>query len=259
MSYSGRTDFYNIPYMKAGDILIEDNERQQLQIIDGLLYAATMGGSNCIIQDASYTLSNTTSANASLLLSASGEHVITALVGKRVTVLEDPATLSLPSGGTYYIYLRTTENIDSDPTSCEVVSLTERNDSDGSILLAIVDYSGASATLDTDTGKLYLTAIQSHILDNVNPHGDTLEQSTLNVTSHLRVNGNEMYGCVYKTVTTGGPSGTAVSVTELTPRYVTAMSANASVGTITFGLGADSVTVYNSGSTGIEIVVKVEG
>lgn len=259
MSYSGQTEYYGIPYMKAGDIVNEADEHQQLQIIDGLLYAATLGGSNCIIQDAIYTLSNTTSNPCQLTLVASGDSVITALVGRRIAVVSDPVTLTLAYGSDYYIYLRTMDGIDSDPTQCEVVALTEQNDSSSMILLAIVEYSTTPAHLNTSTGKLYLTAIQAHILDNENPHGDTLIQSTLQVTDSLTVKGNAVHGCVYKTITTGGSAGVTVQIDELTPAFASAMLTDPSIGTVTFSLDVDSITVYNTGSAGIQMTVKVEG
>ena len=239
--------------MKVGDVCTEDCEKEQLQILDGLLYAATAGGSNCVIQDASYTLSDASEPSARLLLAADGDHVVVALIGMRMAVVDSPVTLQIPAGTVKYVYLRAMEDIDSDPAACEIAALSERTDSSGMILLATVDYTGSHAVLDTETGKLYLTAIQAHIIDNEDPHGETLNQT------HLNVGGNPVHGCVYRQVVTAGPAGVPLEITELTPLFASAMSPDPAVGDVTFTIADGTVTVRNSGSAGVEITVRIEG
>lgn len=259
MSYSGSTYYFSIPYMKQGDILNEEDEQRKTQIIDGLLYSATLGGSNCVIDDAVYTLSGTTSNPATLLLTSDSESVVTAIVGKRIAVVDSPVSISVPRGGFVYVYLRTLEGIDTDPTACEITGLEEEVSSDGMILLATVDYTGTHAVLDTGTGKTYLTSIQRHIEDNEDPHGGTLLQTKLEVGNELKVKGTPVHGCVYMDVTTGGTDGTVVTVEGFMPLFVSAMKTSPDVGEVYFGVQENVVTVFNTGNSGIQIKVRIEG
>lgn len=255
---SGSTQFYSIPYMCAGDYLTEVDERRKATIIDNLLYVATYGATKAVVEDCLYTLSGTTSDPCVLKLSDNGSgFVFLCIVGYRLAYRKESISFSLAKGRKYYIVVRSTSGMDVEPELCAVESLDEApQDSIDTLLLATVDYTGEQATLDTDSGKRYMSNLAAHTMDCSDPHGTDLNQT------RMTLHGHEAFPCFVSSIETGGLAGVSVPVPSgMTAVFATAVAEDLSAGNLACSISEDgtSVTVVNSGEAGVKARVRIDG
>ena len=67
-----------------------------------------------------------------------------------------------------------------------------------------------------------------------------------------------MHGSVYRTVASNGSAGVEVAVAGKTPLFVTVYPEMIGAGEIAWSINGSVVTVYNSGSTGINLNLKID-
>lgn len=261
MPYQGETEFYAIPYMTEGDILSEDEEKRRTSIIANLLYASTYGATRAIIEDPVFTLTDSTSDECTLRLSSAGsEYVFLGLVNYRLGCLKEETTFTLAKGSVWYIYASYTSSMPEDPSQCAILAEDSYVDSVSNLLLATVDYTGDEAVLDSQTGKIYMANLSSHVLDSLDPHGSTLTQTSLNVTSTLSLNGVSMRPSVIKSFTSQGETQVEVEVTELHPRFASWMSGSLLVKNVAISIDGDVLRCStNAEGAGQVVTLRVEG
>ena len=262
MAYSGSTNFYSLPYMRTGDYLTQSEEERRAKIIDNLLYVATYGASKAIIEDANYSLTDVTSPFCVLNISSiAGEYTFMAIVNYRLAYRTGSLEISLEQGSKYYIYVSANTSMDVDPTKCTIKTSTTKVTDINHLLLAIVDYTGSEAVLDTDTDKQYLTNIAAHTMDGTNPHGTTLHQNILEVTKQLLVKDQEIFPYViYEIPSSPGSSPIGISIPGMTPKFVTPMISDLDIGYVACKINSDkTISISNSGVSGKKIMLKIEG
>ena len=262
MAYSGKTKFYSIPYMRLGDYLTQSEEERRAKIIDNLLFVSTYGAAKAIIEDADYSLTNVTGSACTLnIASIAGEYTFLAIVNYRLAYREGSIQLELSKGHKHYVYVTSTSSMDIDPTKCGITTRTIPINDTGYLLLAVVDYTGEEAILDTDADKQFLTNLAAHTMDATNPHGIVLHQSTLEITNKLSVKEKEIYPYViYEIPSSPGPTPFAIEIIGMTPKFVTPMIEDLDIGYVACKINHDrTISVSNSGVTGKKIILKVEG
>lgn len=248
--------------MRTNDYLTETEEQRRAAIIDNLLYVATYGASKAIIEDASFSLTNTAGDPCTLTISSAGsEYVLMAIVNYRLAYRLQPIELALARGAMHYIYLAAADDMDINPELCSIVTSETPFNDVGHLLLATVDYTEEEAVLDTDTDKQYLANLAAHTMDYTNPHGTTLAQETLSVTKTLLLRGSEIYSHVlYEIASSPGAVPAIIQIEGMTPKFVTPMIEDPDAGVIACKINADgTISVTNSGSAGKKITLKIEG
>lgn len=262
MAYSGKTRFYNLPYMMMGDYVTEADEERFATIIDNLMWAATLGAAKAIIEDASYTLSDETLNPAKVTLtSPGGEYTFVGIANYRLVYQLAPIELEFAPGAVYYVYCFAGDNVDYDPTNSQIIVSETPIDSIRHLLLCTLDYTGTTAILDTETGKQYMANLAAHTMDHIDPHGTQLYQSLLNVTKALVLGKTTfMEYVIHEIPSSTGATPTIVQIDGFTPKFVSAMSSDFNIGNIATVINSDgTISVTNSGATGLKITLKIEG
>lgn len=262
MAYGGKTRFYQIPYMITNDFMTQDEEQRCAEIIDSLLFVATYGATRAIIEDASYTIQDSSTDPCILNITPIGmSYVFILVVNGRLAYRTEPIQLSLTKGSVYYVYCVYTDEIDTSPESCQVIASTEELNDTNHVLLCTVDLTGTDPIIDTDTNKQYLQSITAHTMDSTNPHGTTLSQDTLRIMQNLFIKEQEILPVVYYNIEAStGTTATIVSVDGMIPVFVTTMISDLSVGNVACVINGDNtISVTNDGATGLPIKLKIEG
>jgi len=107
MSYKGKTKFYDIPYITNGEYLSEENEKEQLEIIDRLLFLNNYFYPNCIINEGTYSL-NEKDDNINIIqlkISPKDGFSFMVIIKNRLYFSNEEIMLDLFKGEKYYIYV----------------------------------------------------------------------------------------------------------------------------------------------------------
>lgn len=262
MPYGGKTQFYQIPYMITDDYMTQAEEKRRATIIDSLLFIATYGARRAMLEDAKYTLTDNKNGTCQLTLSSlGGLYTLIAVVNGRLVYRRKPVTLVMLKGLFHYIYCSYTDDVDNNPEACKIFVTTEKKYGVQNILLCTVDFREETPVLNTDGDKQYLKSLAAHSMDTTNPHGVDLTQENLNVARKLSILGNEIFPSVIQTVNSPGSESQAVtSVEGMTPKFVTVMISDLSIGTVAVTINEDkTITVKNSGAADLPITLKIEG
>ena len=265
MAYGRSTTFFDLPYMESGDYLTEADEAARAGKIDSLLYVATYGVQNAILVDGVYSLEDVTAESCSLTISTNSSvqimpntyAVFIAVVKKFLAYRTSEITVEgLLQGAVWRIYASYNDSMPSSPSQVTIEASQIALSGANHLLLATVDFTGASPVLDHTTGKTFYANVANHALTSTNPHGETLTQADLNVTDELKISGNKTYSSKIMDVVLEGepPMTIESSSTGLVPEFVTLMpgSTGASA-TISNG---DIVVSFSTTGT---IKMKIEG
>ena len=191
MPYLGKTTYYGIPIAMQGDAIREDDNVLQMQMIDNLLQAATGIVGTGVIQEGTFLELPDEGSGASILLSTDGGISIKGVLNGGLcksssSVLWD----GLSAGNFYYLYLKYTDNLYTDSTAFEIVSLTVPVATTNLeyLYMATYDLTGGTPVLDTDPdGKVYTQGFLTHMGKSVDPHSDQLTQTNLAVSGSLNI------------------------------------------------------------------------
>ena len=190
MPYAGKTTYYGIPIAKDGDSIQEDENVQQMQMVDNLLQAATGIVGTGVIQEGTYAELPDEGSGASVLLSPDGgisiKGVLNGGLCKSSSSILWP---NLVAGNFYYLYLKYTIDLYTDPTAFQVVSLTSPVAASNLeyLYLATYDLTG-TPILDTNPdGKIYTQGFLTHMGTHIDPHSDMLTQTNLVITGSFNV------------------------------------------------------------------------
>lgn len=203
MSYGGNTTKYKIPYPRYGDVLDSYEEFKREQIVENQLFGAiyAQGEGHGVIREGVYATVASGSGYYVTLVESKTQNLPTleAFVNQIYIRTYSPITWTAMSVGTNYIYAELIETTDyssvafGDVTPYSSLSAIPPEDA---ILLATLTISGTSAVLDTTPeGKYIFPSIRAHMDDSVDPHGETLSQTTLvasgvTVMENIVVRGN---------------------------------------------------------------------
>lgn len=262
MPYGGTTRFYGLPYMEKGDMLTATEEERRAKILDNLLYAATYGATNAVIEDPLFTVADNDADWLLTLSPAGGEFVFMAVVNYRLAYREEAVSLHLAQGGFYYIYITYATGLETDPSQCGVEALETTVKSTTHTLLCTVDCTGAAPVLDTTPeGKPYMVNLAAHAADSVNPHGQLLEQYALSVTGSLAVNNQLVRPVAYAAVTAPGPDSAAYAAPPagFAAVFAIASPANAATGVCGCEILSDGrLKITNAGAAGGAISIRMD-
>ena len=260
--YKNKTTFYKIPYMGNGDILVEEDEKQQMTIIDNLLYAATFGASKCLIEDGDYELSDVTENSCRVKIKPYSEYTLLGIINYRLFMYTKVlSSILMMKGAYYYIYVQYSQNLDLSPTQFTLAVETRPHDerSETKLKIAEVDFTGNYPILKYDLDKVYAKNILAHTRDTTNPHGEELTQDTLKITNKLFIAEQEIYQVIYSTIESKGQGEPyKLNLGHRTPVFVTAVGEDASIGNIYCKLLENDVEIVNSGAIGKKINLRIE-
>lgn len=265
MGYGKSSTFYNIPYMESGDYLVESEEAKIANKIGNLLYVATFGATNAILTDANYTLTQTSPTNYSLILSSTNSvSILPTIYATFISIINgylgyktgDITLKNLTSGHKWYVYACCCEEMITDASSVTVISSTSQYNDINHLLLATVDFTGSSPVLDYTTGKKLFANISQHSLTTMNPHGTSMTQANLNITSSLKIGSKDIKPYAIVDITLDGTNDTTITAedTGIIPEFVTLMSGHS---VITVEISNTNV-VFSSNSA-ITTKAKIEG
>ena len=191
MPYLGKTTYYGIPIAMQGDALREDDNVLQMQMIDNLLQAATGIVGTGVIQEGVFLELPDEGSGASILLSPDGGISIKGVLNGGLCKSSSSVSWGgLSAGNFYYLYLKYTDNLYTDPTAFEIVSLTVPVSTENLeyLYMATYDLTGGTPVLDSDPdGKVYTQGFLTHMGKSVDPHSDQLTQTNLIVTESLSI------------------------------------------------------------------------
>lgn len=186
MSYNGETTFYKIPYITDGEYLSENNEKEQLQIIDNLLYLNNYFYPNSIISEGIYSLEeDEKNINNCILKISPNPYSFIIIFNKRLYYSKKDISLTLHKGKKYYIYFDV--KFDNNNNDYDLI-IEDGKVTYDAVLLCIVDLKDNKINLDNKSFKLYLHNFKQHLNEKNNPHGKILNQDTINV-NNLNING----------------------------------------------------------------------
>lgn len=256
MAYNNSTNFFGIPYMAGGDVLTELDEAQQLNVIDGLLAASIWNLRNGVIAEGAYSLETGVDL-ARLHISKVGPCSLFLLMDKRpVWSSEEIITAPFEKTGTWYIYHQKNSGLSINLTNANIV-VSRDNPIVNHFLLATVVFENGVGTIDYTTGKSYYSSFFTHLEATTNPHGESIVQSNLSVGTSLSVKGKAVVGCIYATIISSGTTGTQWYEFGSKPLFCVAYGSE-SIGEVYWVIEGNILTVYNTGSSGIEIKLKID-
>lgn len=201
MSYRGITKHFKIPYMRRGDVMMEEDNRIQMSMIDTLLYISLYGFTNAILHEGAFTTEFEADGNSSnsLLITPRSENgvALAGIIDFNVFIWHGQMRipiygLGLPS----YVYIETDDygnapatNFSEDANFCTVVAENEPLDYQASSLMPLC-FIGRDGSIDqSPPGKTVISTFMKHAVRDVNPHGRRLEQADLEVTGSLTKRG----------------------------------------------------------------------
>ena len=265
MPYKNKTPFFNIPYMGNGDMLTEEQERIQMNTIDSLFQASLLGCTQSFFREGTFALEwnqGGTECHLTITPSSSDGFSLMGIINGYLFRSTSKITVSttLYADSTYYVYVEYLEGLETDAQNFAINAYTEeQTENSEKMALCVVDTSDGG-TIDTNVaGKVYASSILSHIAGKTNPHGTSVSQDTLNVTTSLSVKGNAVKGTIYTSAfTAGNGSSVSVSVGNATPVFATVYPASLTAGDIAWTISGSSVLISNTGSSGIALNIKVD-
>jgi hypothetical protein len=125
MAYSGKTNYYGIPIAQDGDTILEDDNILQMQMIDNLLQAATGIVGTGVIQEGVFSVLPDEGSGYSVVLSPNGGISIKGVLNGGLAKSSSSIVWeNLTDGSFYYLYLKYTIDLYTDPLAFEVVAET---------------------------------------------------------------------------------------------------------------------------------------
>ena len=201
--YKQRTKAFNIPVLGYGDKIWPELEYRKYTIIENLLLAATRGGVNCVFDEGSLVVRRQENGKYCVRLLASGSHCAAmGICGGAFFKTKSTIEWSdLETGKKYLLYLKTSPKTFEDYSDVRAISSDAKLMESTVILMGAVDLIGEKIVVDKNpVGKLNSRDLTEHILDNENPHGESLVQDEL-VTKRLILDGTvEVHGDTDKIV-----------------------------------------------------------
>ena len=197
--YKGKTPIYQIPYLKKGDKIRENVERQRALAIENLLFAGNCGMPKVIFEDGDYDIYKISDKEYVLTIMPEKTYAVLGILNHRLFYSYKTVVFEkLKRGEFYYVYLAYQSDMNTDATKFRRVLSPTRKDSNKYILLATVDLRGDEPVVDENPdGKKYTKDILAHITDSTNPHGRDLHQDRLSLHDWLKIDGNDVYGSLY--------------------------------------------------------------
>ena len=187
--YKKQTKELGIPVLSAGDIILPEVEMEKYTKIENLLLAGLGGMKTFVFEEGNFHIEEQDETNVVVSLHANGYNSASGIVGgcyfkgKQRLVWDN-----LVKGREYYLYIKKNERLDVNPSDFTTISKRRRKDSDLYCLMAVVDLT-TDYTIDTSPiGKRYSRDVYDHLINNENPHGETLVQSTLKVLDKIKFN-----------------------------------------------------------------------
>lgn len=264
MGYGKSSVFFNIPYMEAGDFLVESEEGKKANMIGNLLYVATFGATNAILTDASYELSQVVDNTCSLLIrSTNSVSILPSVYATFIAIINGYLSYktgeiridNISQGSIWYVYACCNEEMLVDASRAAIISSTSRHNDINHILLATIDFTGSSPVLDFNTGKKFYANMSQHSISSTNPHGTSLTQAELNITSSLKIASKSIFPYTIIDVDLDGNNDVTVSSSDtgVIPEFVSIMGSNLVTAKI-----SNSNVVFSSDSA-VSIRAKIEG
>jgi len=189
MTYSGRTPFYGIPYLKEGDKLDEVGERRRTELLENLIRGAVLAeGDTRVFKEGSFT--TRVSPDDSVTVRLVGSPAVRGLC--RAGLVEVNGSLEwkdLRAGSVYYLYIQSTRETYQNPSLVKPVWDRAPKLLSDHLLLAVLDNRvKGEPVLDTSPpGKAIGSNLFSLLNDPTDPFGSELIQTNLRVTRSLTV------------------------------------------------------------------------
>lgn len=264
MGYGKSSIFFNLPYMEAGDFLVESEEAKKANMIGNLLYVATFGATNAILTDASYELSQVIDGSCSLSIKSTNSVSILpsvyatfiAIINGYLSYKVGEITIeNITQGNKWYVYACCNEEMLVDASRAAIISSTSKYNDINHILLATIDFTGSSPILDYTTDKKFYANMSQHSITSTNPHGTSVTQADLNITNSLKIGLKSILPYVIIDVSLDGNNDVTIpsSDTGIMPEFVTIMGSNSVTVTIS------NTNVIFSSDSAVSIKAKIEG
>lgn len=262
MSYKNETRFYKIPYMAHGDMLTEQSQKNQMTIIDNLLYAATFGASKCIIEDGLYSLQKLEGSDVYRIKVSPYHNQYSAVGILNYRLYMKQGVYYSPyfnKGSYYYIYLKYMGRMQISPELFDVEIKMSQVKENNDIYLKIceVDYTGEKPVLIDDVNKVLAKNVLAHTQDFTNPHGQILVQKELKVTNELKIQESTVYPVIYDTLKSGGKDGVIWQKQNCKPVFVIVYGQQ-NLGQITWKIEDDKVFIKNNGQKDILMNLRIQ-
>jgi len=181
MTYTGKTPLFEIPSIKAGEVLSEDSERDAVLIIENQLRAGILGaGSTRVFVEGTYSTANGPGNVVSVTLTGSPSLQGIARQGL-VEFFGAFTWINLLPGRSYTLYAKATPATYLNPSDIEAVASETVISTSDHLLLATLDNTIAGApVLDISPAGKPIGANLFDLLNSpVNPFGASLTQQNL--------------------------------------------------------------------------------
>lgn len=199
MAYTKFTKYFHIPIVESGKPIEATEEERILTIIENQLMAAKKGINCCVFKDGAYSIIDNYDNTYSIVLASNSSSIqLEGMVnGGYIRTENDIVWEGLIKGKEYYLYVQYKDGMYEDPTKFNVVFSDTLKRNNNYLLLAYVDLKSNPQVDTNPNSKIYYSDLAQHILDSKDPHGETLEQSNIQVNKTLNIN------CSDKTVVGG--------------------------------------------------------
>lgn len=184
--YTGRTSYYNIPFMRNGDTLEELSEREVAQIIENQLRAGILAeGETRVYKEGRFLLSTVRGGFEVKLIGTPAVRGIAR--GGLVEVFGDVTWSPVPLGSLWYLYIKATAKTYLDPANIEMVMDKIPRSTPDHLYMALLDTRDPNnPVLETQPEGKPTGSNLFELLNNpTNPFGDRLVQS--NITARVRM------------------------------------------------------------------------
>lgn len=260
MSYRKKTNFYEIPYMGAGDRMTEQENAQQWTILDNLLYASTFGVDKCFLQDGAYQLQYK-KKYCTLKIKPFYEDGFSLLgvINKRLFYSKNQQKVQpLLYDHRYYIYLQASQYINTNPQAFFINAYTVKQELTAYNLLLCVVETTTPSQIITDVNKVYAKNLLSHTKDTTNPHGKQMHQYNLNVVNNLTLRGENINPAIYTSYVTTDKEYVLPFPEGKQVLFVSAYPESIKAGYIAWRIENKNIILSNAGQSGIKVNLKLD-
>ena len=253
MSYKGKTKFCDIPYITDGEYLSEYNEKEQLEIIDKLLFLNNYFYPNCVIKEGNFSLlEDEENVNVmKLTLTPKDGFSFMVIIKNKLYYCNETLSFDLFKGEKYYLYIDVDFNNNNNVYK---TILTKSTVNYKAVLLCEVDLTYNKQIINIHhKEKIYLNNMKKHVYSNENPHGILLKQDEIMV-NNLIVSGEKIYKTLYKVVDI---TKNVLIVDVKNVIFVNVMPMD-DIGTFYVKLAKNNFTVFTEKNGKCKLEIKVE-
>lgn len=189
MAYKQKTKHFTFPVLGYGDTILPETELAKWQLVENLFMACLRGEKTAIFCEGDLILRRDRENGLiyAKMESVGNGIICNGIAAGRYFEAKSPIIWGpLHENGFYYLYISTTTDTVTDYSKFNAYVSNTRSPSGNVVLIATIDMRNETYLIDRyPEGKNAPLALNRHIEDNTNPHGELLRQTNLVVENTI--------------------------------------------------------------------------